>query len=185
MEFRKRDSRLGAMMPNPCCTGRQLIVASVFLLVIGSANAVWHADVDRSPMDNKETLLVYVPAKKDSLRRKSVQDTPTLYIRCSRGDLQIYLRTGTVLERDPQTHIAGRIRYDNAEAETLLGEVTTNYQAIFLAYAQEHLDHLLKARRVLIEFIPFRDGKQIAEFDVTGLDRHLPLIKQHCRLAKP
>ncbi len=164
---------------------KKRLVASAFLLVVGSASAAWRADVDRSPMDNKDTLLVYVPARKNSLGRKSVQDTPTIYIRCSRGDLQIYLRTGTVLERDPQTHIAGRIRYDNAEAESLLGKLSTNYQAIFLAYAREHLDHLLKARRVLIEFTPFRNGKQIAEFDVTGLDRHLPLLTQHCRLAKP
>src|SRR5437773_9786929 len=108
---------------------KKRLVASAFLLVVGSASAVWRADVDSSPMDNKDTLLVYVPAKKVSLGRKSVQDTPTIYIRCSRGELQIYLRTGTVLERDSQTHIAGRIRYDNAEAESLLGELSTNYQA--------------------------------------------------------
>jgi len=164
---------------------RQLIAACAFLLVAGSASAAWRADVDRSPIDNKDTLLVYVPAKKDPLREKLRRDTPVLFIRCSQGDLQIYLSAGTVLERDPQTHIAGRIRYDDADAESLLGELSTNYQAIFMAYAQEHLDHLLKARRVLVEFTPFRDGKQIAEFDVAGLDRHLPLLRQHCRLAKP
>ena len=132
-------------------------------------------------MDNKETLSVLALAKKDPLREKLRQLTPMLFIECSRGDLRIYLSAGTTLERDRSTHIAGRIRYDDTEAESLLGELSRNFQAIFLANAQEHLDRLLKARRLLIEFTRFQGGKQIAEFDVAGLDRHLPLLKQHCR----
>lgn len=161
---------------------RQLITACALFLTSGSANAAWTTLVDRSPMDDKEKLTVMALAKKDPLREKLRQITPILFITCSVGDLQIYLSAGTLLTRDAATHIPGRIRYDSAPAESLLGDLSTNSQAIFFAYAQEHFDHLLKAQRVLIEFKRFQGGTQIAEFDVAGLDRHLPLLKQHCRL---
>ncbi len=158
-----------------------ILLLALFACCYNSAYAIWIVSSHRSPMDEKETLSIYAIAKKDPLRR----NTPLLFVQCTSGELSIILNAGVMLTQDNSgNRIFGRIRYDNLPAKDLMGNISSSYKTIFLLDPESHLEYLLKARHALFEFMLFPSGQQIAEFDVAGLDRHLPLLGQHCRLTK-
>jgi hypothetical protein len=154
---------------------RQRLIAGVVLaLASSSASAAWLARVQASPADG-QTL---------SLRVRSTSGSrPTqLVISCSASQTQIYFDAGRIISRASSYGSAIRVRYDAQEPMAMIAGRSPDFHAVFLDPPSEHLKSLLKAKRVLVEYAPQYEGPMAAEFDVSGLDQHLQLLKRHCRL---
>jgi len=128
-------------------------------------------------MDGKKNLLAYVTASNYKSR------IPALAIRCEPGTTSLLFDGGRVLEDTGDgSSVLLRIKYDDAPPRRVFGSPSTNYHGAFIRTPAWHIRSLLKAKRALVEFTPFQQAPIIAEFDVSGLDQHLPLLKKHCRL---
>lgn len=157
---------------------RQLIAALALALCAAPAQAIWIANVETSPMDGKQSLVLGV----DSVSRDRRERERTLTIQCDGGKLELVFRVGEVLEQFMPDRVEIRVRYDAGPARKVHGNRSTSYQAVFLDDPRNHVRALLKAKRALIEFRPFTKGPVIAEFDVAGLRDYSDLLKKHCRI---
>lgn len=143
-----------------------------------SAAAQWRAEVETSPLDGANPVL-YV-----SLDAPGRAGSPgqTIMIRCRSHEISISFDAGAPLKQELEALIWLRIKYDDAEPISLNARRATNYRSVILNAAGDQLAELLKARRTLIEYTPIGGGRKLADFKTSGLDLHLPLLKQHCGL---
>lgn len=138
---------------------------------------MWIANVTKSPMDGKESLVLSVRAPKTARE-------PRLAIQCEGGKTHLVFDARTVLDRTAAENdrITIRIKYDDAPPRRVLGQRSTDYQAVFLDAPSSHVRTLLKSKRMFVEFTPFLKTESVAEFDVAGLRDYSELLKKHCRL---
>lgn len=154
------------------------MAAAAMAVMTTSAAAQWHAEVEISPLDGANPVL-YVSL--DAVKRAG---TPvhTIMIRCRSREISILFDASAPLKAELEELIWLRIKYDDAEPISLNARRSTNLQSVLLYAAKDQLAEFLKTKRTLIEYTPLGGGRKLADFKTSGLDLHLPLLKQHCGL---
>lgn len=156
---------------------RLIVGASLALAIVPTVRAQggWRLSVRRSPMTDRSSVAVTLRATRPTVGVLGQPYTPSLALWCEDEQLHIYITTGLVLD---ETY---RIRWDGMDAETGAGSVSRDGTALFFRDGPEFvLRHLLRARRLRLEFQPHFSAPQIAEFNVSGLRFYSRRLLEAC-----
>lgn len=145
-----------------------------------AAAAEWVAQVDKSPMDDRTTLLVVVSARELTLNHRARPVAQRLMLQCSRGSVDVYFIAGMALELAGSGHAAIRLRVDDGSPRRYVGARSTDDEAMVISGGRAWIGRWRAASQVLVEFQPFSLPPRVATFDVRQLAKHDDLLMRHC-----
>lgn len=126
--------------------------------------------------DGASTTVLHIKASE--VRAHSVNDAPTLFVRCRSGTTDLYI--------DWHDYIPGAshlvtIRLDKGPTRTQMWTLTRSNVATF--YPQSPvglLGELMRARRLYAEATPYNETPVTAVFDLEGLEREVQPVRAAC-----
>ena len=107
---------------------------------------------------------------------------PGLIVRCNYKSNEVALVTGVaaaVQGDDPDRHPV-TLRFDGAPAETQSWRQSFDDGTLVSPDAVQTARHISRSRRLRVEFTRVNASPAIADFDVTGLDRHIAAMPEAC-----
>ncbi|HEY6320163.1 MAG TPA: hypothetical protein VJA16_01250 [Thermoanaerobaculia bacterium] len=108
---------------------------------------------------------------------------PALVLRCQEHKLDAYVVTGfsSSVELGRFHEHTVRLRLDDGKAVRSTWSESTDNKALFAPNAVALVHRLAGAKTLRFEFTPFNANPQIAEFNLEGLNDHLPTLEEACR----
>lgn len=158
-------------------------LALMLCAMTASANAAWKIERKTSPMDDSVAVHATVSAKDASILARG--NKPVLGVRCIKGEPSVVFITGAPFKPwagDNSASIVGW-RFDSETADSrpwTLAEMPGI--AFFPDDVSRFVVRMQTAKKLAIEW-KVATSSDVAEFDVSGLDRAIADIKKACPTA--
>ena len=155
---------------------------------IPSRSSQWSITMDSvSQMDGTRTVEVVDKSVLAIADRDGQSVRPMLALRCEQQTFSTMFFTAVLpewhgMEGAAYGGVSVRFKFDNEPPIEEAWLVTNNNRWLVTqtGYSKLVLDRLLKAKSLMVEFTRFGDGKEIARFNLDGLDIYVGKIRAAC-----
>jgi len=111
------------------------------------------------------------------------EETATLFVRCSRGNLDVFVATPFVLDSDWRyDSVTGQYRFGTAPAQRLRASRSKGSKAAFFRDARSWAGRLAEhqAEKWTVELSPYDAGPTAFFFDLTAADKAMDKVLEAC-----
>lgn len=141
----------------------------------------WQVSYDVSKMDDSKTIIMAVNAE-NTIQAWLAEPRPTLIIRCQEKKTDLFINVGAQInpEYGLSNEATVKLRLDDKKPFQQTWGLSTDGKALFASFPIPMAIHLYSAKKLTVSFVPFNSSPAIAEFDVRGIDKHLPELAKTC-----
>jgi hypothetical protein len=147
------------------------------------AKPTWEVREKTDPMDGTKETSFHLQSQ-DQVKGIVGSSPAVLFVRCTKGKTEAYVRVGGPLESEYGRDDYGvRTKFDDAAAEKGRWDASTDGQALFAPKPGEFVKQLEDSKAFLFQFTPFQQRAMTLRFEVSGLREKLSPISVACGLA--
>jgi len=147
----------------------------------GAPSSGWSEQVEPSTMANSTTVTLTLLAN-NPVAGWLMNTRPALVLRCEEHKTEAYVATGlsSSVELGRFHEHTVRLRLDDGKAERSTWSESTDNKALFAPNPIALVHRLSAAKTLRFEFTPFNANTQVADFNLEGLNDHLPKLEEAC-----
>lgn len=141
----------------------------------------WSFSTGRSPIDDSPSVFLSTSAVHPASFRFGRQVTPTLFVRCVENTTAVVVSVGDEFLGNDTMSVEYRL--DSASAATATWRTSTNYSSIGLWSGSVSIPFIRRMQasdRLRLRFTPYGESAITVEFDLHGLNEHLPALRTAC-----
>lgn len=141
-------------------------ILCICLLSLGfSAEAKWSCF---SKYDKMDEVRINGCSTDDISGYRTFRGTPTLYVRTTNNELEVYLSAGEYVGNIEDIEI----RFDNATKEIIGVSSSTDNVAMFIDESQtlDFVRKIMKYKKLLVRFTPLNENPRTLEFNLSGFN---------------
>lgn len=136
-----------------------------------NATGDWNVQVDKSPIDDTETVIMALNAETPIRAWVNEVSTPTLMLRFKEGELEAFFSLGVTPDTESGDTRTLTLRFDSQPAKDFKGNISTNNKAVFLRNPRELLREISSAKKLTLKFTPFNSNPVTTTFNLNGFNQ--------------
>lgn len=138
------------------------------LLMQGEApQAVWKVNEVKSEMDDQTTILLSRDGDRPISSFTGRETVPVVHLRCSGGQSDVMVFTGTAAKQGRYSFGDVRVRFDGDSARSILAKETNDHLNLVMDNRWV-LDQMLVSKTLLFQFTPVSAAPQVVAFPLDG-----------------
>lgn len=145
----------------------------------------WQVTEETSQMDGSKTVVLALDAENE-IKGWLKSTRPALVIRCRERKIDVYANLGVAAnpEVGRYNEYTVRIKLDDQPAVRQRWGSSTDNEALFSRNGAALAGQISNAKKMLLEFTPFNASPATVQFNVEGLEKHLPKVRSACTAGR-
>lgn len=143
-----------------------------FLLLITfsklSVSGSWNTEKTISPMDDSQTIFMYINAESPISAWVNETVTPQLVLRFKEGKFSAYLKLNVLTKVESNDERTITLRFDSKKAFDVKSSLSTNRKSVFFEDPRDIAKRIYESDKLTIRFTPFNSNPVTTTFDLTG-----------------
>lgn len=163
---------------------RAVIALALCAGLASPAGAAWQTDVHPARMSGAANAYVWIRATDQATAWPNERFYPELHVQCSERRLMVVFQTPRTAFNVEPGNLDGatlRFRFDDEPAFRRSWQQTTDGHAAG-SYDAGFVRRFSKAKRLLVEWIPFQSKPQVVQFDLSGFADAKKPLEDGCKV---
>ncbi|MEY0031324.1 type VI secretion system-associated protein TagO [Providencia rettgeri] len=139
----------------------------------------WIIDIDKSEIDDTQTVVMFVDSEEPVYTSLFGRSTPSLVFRCQNNKTEVYIQWGAYLGLDTIETIT---RVDKEKATKKFWGVSTNNKSAFYPSGSiAFIKSLLNKEKLFAQVTPYGENPVKVSFNISGLNEEITPLKTACK----
>lgn len=137
----------------------------------------WLKVHDVDPMTSQASVTLAAASKNKERARFGRMQGASLFVACRNNKTEVFMDIADFISNQP---VPVMTRVDEKPPQTRDWDVSTNFESVFAPRAIALARELESAERFQVRLVPHGSSPRTFDFDVSGLDVHLPVLRKAC-----